>query len=258
MSGNDGSILLVETRDGVAYVTLNDPPLNILTARMMDAISRALEGIAANDSLVAVAFQAKGKAFSAGADIGEHRPENAPAMIAAFDRMFDRFAALDVPVVMAVDGAALGGGFELVMIADVLLASERARFGQPEILLAFFPPAAVAYLPSRIGPAKAMEVTAGGRTYDAATMRDWGLVSRVVVPEELDGALEATLKSFRKASPLVMRMNVRTLKAIRGDAEERARKEAQRIFLDELMATEDVREGIASFFEKRRPEWKNR
>lgn len=244
-------------RERVAYVTLDNPPLNILTARMMGELGEALGAIRSDRSLVAVAVTAGGKAFSAGADVDEHRPENAATMIGAFDRMFDGLAALEVPTVMAVDGAALGAGFELAMAADVLLASERATLGQPEIRLGFFAPAAVAYLPELVGPARAMEITCTGRAYDAATMRDWGLVSRLVPSEDLAAALEGVLADFRRASPLVMRMNVRLLRKRSARAEE-ARKEAQRVFLDELMATEDVREGIASFSEKRRPVWKNR
>lgn len=257
MSDNEALVLL-ERRDDVAYLTLNSPPLNILTAAMMDGVTAALSEVAADATLKAVAVTANGKAFSAGADVGEHQPDNAPAMIGAFDRMFDAFEDLEVPVVMAVDGAAMGGGFELVMAADVLIASDRAKLGQPEILLAFFAPLGVAYLPVLIGPHKAMEVTSGGRTYSAEEMREAGLVTRVVPPDELEAALEAELKAFRKASPLILRMNVRQVKAQTVPALKAARKEAQRVFLDELVRTEDVREGIAAFFDKRRPVWKNR
>jgi cyclohexa-1,5-dienecarbonyl-CoA hydratase len=252
-----GAVRLEKT-DGVAHVTLDAPPLNILTASMMAGISDALEEARSDRSLKAVSFTANGKAFSAGADVGEHRPEQAPEMIAAFSRMFELLGALDLPVVMAVDGAALGAGFELALMADVLLASERAKFGQPEIRLGFFAPVGVAWLPARIGPARAIEVTCSGRTYTAAEMLDFGLVSRVVPPEELGAALERVLSDFRRASPLVMRMNVRLIRRLLGRPFEEARREAEKVFLEELMVSEDVREGIASFFEKREPSWKNR
>jgi len=225
---------------------------------MMAGISDALEEVRSDRSLKAVSFTANGKAFSAGADVGEHRPEQAPEMIAAFSRMFELLGALDLPVVMAVDGAALGAGFELALMADVLLASERAKFGQPEIRLGFFAPVGVAWLPARIGQARAIEVTCLGRTYTAAEMLDFGLVSRVVPPEELGAALERVLSDFRRASPLVMRMNVRLIRRLLGRPFEEARREAEKVFLEELMVSEDVREGIASFFEKREPSWKNR
>jgi len=243
--------------DDVAFITLDSPPLNIFTAEMMRGINNALEEVAADDSLKALVFRANGKAFSAGADVGEHHPDKATGMIGAFGRMFTLLGALELPVVMVVDGAALGAGFELVMMADVLLASERATFGQPEIRLGFFAPFGVAYLPKLVGQARAMEITCSGQTYSAEQMHRFGLVSRVLKSEELDGVLEAALRDFRKASPLVMRLNVRTLKRVRNMPFEQAHQEAETVFLEELMATDDVLEGIASFYEKRKPEWKN-
>jgi cyclohexa-1,5-dienecarbonyl-CoA hydratase len=159
---------------------------------------------------------------------------------------------------MAVDGAALGAGFELAMMADVLLASDRATFGQPEIRLGFFAPVGVAWLGRRIGIGRSLEVTCTGRTYSAAEMAAMGLVSRVTGPDGLTAALDEVLKDLRRASPVVMRMNVRLTRHLAGRPFEEARQEAERVFLGELMATEDVREGIASFYEKRRPAWKNR
>ena len=179
-------------------------------------------------------------------------------LIAAFSKLFTLLDGLEVPIVMAVDGAALGGGFEFVMMADVLLATPRAKFGQPEQLLGFFAPVGVALLPQLVGPHRAMEITCSGRTYSAGEMEQFGFVSYLAPEGELTAALEKTLKSFRKMSPLVMRLNVRTLKAQRGQPFEVAHKAAEKVFLDELMVTEDVQEGIASFFEKRRPEWKNK
>lgn len=257
MSGN-GRGIEVEKKDGVAYITLNAPPLNILTAAMMDAISDEVANACADRSLKAVAFTSRGKAFSAGADVGEHRPEQAPAMIASFSRLFTALGGLDLPIVMAVDGAALGAGFELAIMADVLLASERAKFGQPEIRLGFFAPVGVAWLPARVGPARAMEITCSGRTYSAAEMHAMGLVSRVVPADGLAASLEETLADFRRASPLVMRLNARMVRRLAGRPFEEARREAEKVFLEDLMPSEDVGEGIASFFEKREPQWRNR
>lgn len=247
-----------EMREDIAYITLNSPPLNILTRALMDEISEALERAAADSTVKAVAFTAVGKAFSGGADIDEHRPEQVGEMIASFTRMFSLLDALELPVVMAVNGAALGGGFELVMMADVLLATEDATFGQPEIRLGFFAPVGVIRLPELVGTARALEITCSGRTYNAAEMKEMGVVTQVVPDEGLEEALEAVLKDFRRSSPLVMRINVRTLKNLRGHPYQEALVESERIFLEELMKTEEPLEGINSFYEKRRPEWKNR
>lgn len=247
-----------EVREDVAFLTLDAPPVNVLSGAMMDELTAGVARAQADRTLKAVAVVSATRAFSAGADVGEHRPEQAPAMIAAFSRLFAALGALELPVVMAVDGAALGAGFELVMMADVLLASERSTFGQPEIRLGFFAPVGVAWLSARIGLARAIEVTSTGRTYTATDMKAMGLVSNVVPESGLPAALDQVLGDLRRASPLVLRMNVRLARSLYGRSFEDARLAAERVFLDELMATEDVREGIASFFEKRRPAWKNR
>jgi cyclohexa-1,5-dienecarbonyl-CoA hydratase len=258
MSGGETATVLFEKREDVAYVTLNAPPLNIMRRALMDELSAALEAIAADGSLKAVCITANGKAFSAGADVGEHRPEEIEAMMSSFGRLFHLLDRLELPIVIGVAGAALGGGFELAMMADVLLATEDAAFGQPEIRLAFFAPVGIVRLPALVGTAKAIEITCSGRTYSAEEMRACGLVSVVVPPAGLAEALEAVLKDFRRASALILRMNVRTLKKLSGRPFGEALVEADKVFLGELMKTEDVREGLAAFFEKRRPSWRNR
>ncbi|MEZ4585438.1 MAG: enoyl-CoA hydratase/isomerase family protein [Gemmatimonadales bacterium] len=246
-----------ETRDRIGYIRLEAPPHNILTGVLMDQLTDALDRAAADRRLVGVALSSEGIAFSAGADVHEHRPEAARAMIAAFSRLFARVGSLELPVVMAVDGVALGAGFELAMMADVLIATPRAKFGQPEIRLGFFAPVAVAWLSQRVGIGRAVELCATGRTRDAASLQEMGLVSQVVTSEELGAAVESVLADFRMASAAVMRLNLRCLRRLHGRPFEEARQEAERLFLDELMALDDVREGIASFYEKRRPAWVN-
>ena len=256
MSGSPLVSLGIE--GGIARLRLDNPPVNIMSAALMDQLSAHLETIAADRTLVGVAVTAAGKAFCAGADVGEHRPDQAPRMIGAFGRLFRRLDALEVPVVMAAQGAALGAGFELVLMADVLLAAETATFGQPEIRLGFFAPVGVVVLPQLVGRARALEITAGGRSYTAAEMADMGLVARVAPDAGLDEALESVLKDLRRASPLVMRLNTRTLKRVSGADFAARLAVAEQVFLDELMASEDPVEGIEAFYGKRRPEWKNR
>lgn len=241
----------------VAYLVLDNPPVNIMTAAMMDELSGHIETIENDDSLKAVAVTAAGKAFCAGADVGEHRPENVEMMIESFGRLFRKLDDLDIPLVMAVDGAAMGAGFEFVLMADVLLASDRAKFGQPEIRLGFFAPVGVAVLPELVGRARAMEITCTGRTYTAAETAAMGLVSRVVAADELATALETVLDDVRAASPHVLRLNTRALKAGRPLAFEKKLDRAERIFLEELMTSQDPVEGIEAFYGKRTPEWRN-
>ena len=241
----------------VAYLHLNNPPVNIMSAALMDHMSGLLETIGGDRNLKAVAVTAEGKAFCAGADVGEHRPEQAAGMIESFGRLFRKLDALEIPVVMAVGGAAMGAGFELVLMADVLLAAEKAKFGQPEIRLGFFAPVGVVVLPDLVGRAKAMEITCSGRAYSATEMAATGLVSKVVSSEELNDALEIILNDFRAASPLVLRLNTRTLKAGRPGSFAARLDQAEKVFLEDLMTTAEPVEGIDAFFGKRPPEWRN-
>lgn len=253
------SLIHFEVQEDIAHITLANPPVNILTIAMMDQISTALAEVAADHTLKGLAFTAAGKAFCAGADVGEHRPERVQEMISSFGRLFRGLDGLEIPIVMAADGAVMGGGFELVLMADVLLATDGAIFGQPEIRLGFFAPVGVALLPALVGRAKALEITCTGRSYSAAEMQACGLVSRVVpgLPE-LEEALQQVLRDFRRASPLVMRLNTRTLKRSCGLPFPEALAAAEQVFLAELMTSEDPVEGIDSFYQKRQPVWRNR
>jgi len=251
------SLIDYRVENAVAHLRLNNPPVNIMSAALMDQMSGLLETVAGDRDLKAVAITAEGKAFCAGADVGEHRPEQAAGMIESFGRLFRKLDALEIPVVMAVGGAAMGAGFELILMADVLLSAERAKFGQPEIRLGFFAPVGVVVLPELVGRARAMEITCSGRTYTAGEMADLGLVSRVVSAEELDDALESILNDFRAASPLVLRLNTRTLKASRPGSFEARLGQAEKVFLEELMTSADPIEGIEAFYGKRAPEWRN-
>jgi len=257
MSTAESELVSYRVADDVVYLQLNHPPVNIMSAAMMQEMSAHLETIAANRDLKALVVTGAGKAFCAGADVGEHRPEQVPAMIAAFGRLFRQLDALEIPIVMVVDGAAMGAGFELILMADILLASEKSVFGQPEIRLGFFAPVGVVELPALVGRAKAMEITCTGRSYSAEEMARLGLVTRVVGTDELDGALESVLKDIRRASPLVLRLNTRTLKRSRVGNFAVTLAEAERVFLEELMTSRDPVEGIEAFYAKRRPEWTN-
>jgi cyclohexa-1,5-dienecarbonyl-CoA hydratase len=241
----------------VAYLNLNNPPVNIMSAALMDHMSGLLETVGGDRDLKAVAVTAGGKAFCAGADVGEHRPEHAAGMIESFGRLFRKLDALEIPVVMAVQGAAMGAGFELVLMADVLLAAETAKFGQPEIRLGFFAPVGVVVLPDLVGRARAMEITCSGRIYSAPEMAAMGLVSRVLPAEELEIALENVLDDFRSASPLVLRLNTRALKSGRPAAFGPRLDKAEKMFLTELMTSAEPVEGIEAFYGKRAPEWRN-
>ncbi|MGQ9823621.1 MAG: enoyl-CoA hydratase/isomerase family protein, partial [Desulfotomaculales bacterium] len=134
------------TADGIIEIRLDRPPLNVLTIPMMEELVRALEWAKTEPGAV-ILLSAEGKAFSAGVDVADHTPDKVEDMIGVFDRIFLTMAEIDRPIAAAVNGAALGGGYELVLACDLVVASEKARFGQPEVTVGVFPPAACSCLP---------------------------------------------------------------------------------------------------------------
>ncbi len=247
-----------EKRDGVARLTLNKPPFNVLDIAMMREINAALEGLGDDPKIKVLVFEAAegSKAFSAGVDVAEHTADKVGEMIEVFHRIFRLLDGLEIPTVAVVDGAALGGGCELVLFCDMVIASERASFGQPEIQVGVFPPVAVVALPGIIGPKKALEMVLIGDRIRAAEAERLGLVNRVVPPEELRATADAFVGKLTKLSGVVLRLTKRALRlgSVGGFAEGLAAVEE--LYLGPLMATEDAHEGLAAFLEKRAPEWK--
>lgn len=243
--------------EGLFTVTLCRPPLNILNGPMMAELATILvAAIEANDAKVML-LRAEGKAFSAGADIDEHRPGKAEAMIDQFHGLFRAMDQIPYPTVAFVQGAALGGGCELAMGCDIVVATERSKFGQPEIGLGFLPPVAAAFLPWKVGWARAMELCCTGQILKAQEAQTAGIASRVFAEEIAEEALSAYLAGFLKQSPTTLRLTKKALRA-GGHLGRKDRLDyAERVFLDELMKTEDVLEGLAAFDEKREPKWRN-
>ena len=258
-----------EVSDGVARLTLNKLPLNVLNIAMMREINTALEGLGDNPSVKVLVFEAAegSKAFSAGVDVSEHTADKVREMIEVFHRIFRLLDRLEVPTVAVVDGAALGGGCELVLFCDMVIASERASFGQPEIQVGVLPPIAVIALPDIIGPKKAMEMVLIGDRIRAPEALQLGLVNKVVPPEELRAAADEFVGKLAKLSGAVLRLTKRAVRmgeqGSRGAGEQRSRfavglAAVEELYLGLLMATEDANEGLAAFMEKRAPVWKDR
>src|SRR5438105_8692556 len=188
--------------DRVARIALARPPLNVLNIAMMREVGAALDECARARDAVAVVFEAAQdiRAFSAGVAIEEHVAETIYQMLQSFHDIFRALEDLAKPVVAVVDGAALGGGCELVAACDIVLASERARFGQPEIKLGVFPPVAAILLPRIIGEKRARELILTGEMIDAGEARRLGLVSYVVPSVELEQKTESLLVKLRELS----------------------------------------------------------
>lgn len=247
--------LTYERANGIATITLNRPPLNVLNNSMMAELNAALEELLTNDTLIALVLRAEGKAFSAGVDVSDHTADKVEEMIGLFHGIFRKLLATDAVTIAAVQGAALGGGCELACFCDVVLASDRAKFGQPEVQVGVFPPVAASCFPRRMAVGKAIELVALGATIKADEALRIGLASQVFPAEEFDARLNAYLEGVAKLSAPVVQLAKRA--TLTGTREEILShlEAAEQIYLNELMSLKDAHEGIAAFLEKRAPVW---
>ena len=248
--------LEIEEGAGALRVTLSRPPVNVLDIGTLRRLHEALRPLTARHDLKAVVLRSGVPGiFSAGMAVADHRREHVAEMLEAAHEVFALLDTLPQVTVAAVDGSCLGGGCELAAFCDFLLATPRASFGLPEIGVGCFPPVGVALLPALVGRAAA-ELVLIGDPVDAEEARRIGLVTRVV--EDLDGALEALLAGLTRHSGAVLARARRALRqGTHGDfGEVLARME--RIYLEDLLSTEDVDEGVRAFLEKRAPHWRNR
>jgi cyclohexa-1,5-dienecarbonyl-CoA hydratase len=246
-----------ELRDGLGTLTLNRPPLNVLNIAMMEEIDDVLQAWQSEKDLKVVLFNAKGKSFSAGVDVGEHTEDLAPKMIEVFHRIFRHMYNLGIPTAASVSGSCLGGGCELAIFCDLVVASESAKFGQPEIQVGVFPPIAAQIMPRIIGRKAAMDLILSGRIIPAQEALQMGLVNKVVKEEELERETDGFLKSYLKLSAEVLRLTKKAITAGLMDDLEPSLQIIEDIYLDQLMKTHDANEGLRAFLEKRKPEWKN-
>lgn len=246
--------------DRVARITFARPPVNIFNIAMMQEINDALNQCAQQRELVAVVFDAAAdcRAFSAGVAVEEHVEETIFQMLDSFHAIFRNLEQIARPTIAVVDGVALGGGCELVAACDIAIASERARFGQPEIKLGVFPPVAAVLLPLIIGAKRARELILTGELIEAREAARLGLVNYVLPANELEQKTSELLTNFRNLSAATLELAKRAIDLGRGRSLDSALKELENMYLFELMKTHDANEGIKAFIEKRKPQWHDR
>ena len=246
--------------DRIARITFARPPLNVLNIAMMREIGQVLHECELRRDLAAIVFDAAEgtRAFSAGVAVEEHMAETVFKMLDTFHAIFRSLAQISKPVVAIVDGPALGGGCELIAACDIVIASERARFGQPEIKLGVFPPVATILLPRIIGDKKAREMILLGEMVDAAEAQRLGLVNQVVPSSALRREAEAVLGRLRELSGASLHFTRAALELARDRDFEATLAQVEDLYLNELMKTEDAIEGVRSYMEKRKPEWRNK
>jgi cyclohexa-1,5-dienecarbonyl-CoA hydratase len=243
-----------------ARITFARPPLNVFNIAMMREIGEALNECAHERDLAAIVFDSvpEARAFSAGVAVEEHVPETVFQMLDTFHSIFRALAQITKPAIAIVDGPALGGGCELVASCDIVIASKRARFGQPEIKLGVFPPVAAILLPRVIGVKRARELILTGEMIQADEALRLGLVNYVVPRAELEQKTESFLARLRELSASSLAMTRAALDLGGRTGFESALAEVENLYLHELMKTEDAHEGVRAFMERRKPEWRNR
>ncbi|HEV2222777.1 MAG TPA: enoyl-CoA hydratase/isomerase family protein [Candidatus Acidoferrales bacterium] len=247
----------VRSEGRIARIVLDRPPMNVMNIAMMREIHAVVEELGSEmDFLV---FQGAGeKGFSAGAEVADHTPERIEGMLHAFHGIFREIWSSRFITIAAVHGYCLGGGCELATFCDFVVATESAKFGQPEIKLGCFPPMAMITFPKLIGMRAAMDLILSGRTISAREAQRLGLISRVVADSELENTVAALLGELGALSPAVLGMTRRTLLERSGFDFERSLATVEELYLRDLMRTEDVREGIRAFLEKRAPVWQGK
>lgn len=250
-----------ELRDGQARMTLNRPPHNILNAEMLLEMALALESLHTVSDIKVVLLQAtkESKSFCGGVDVAEYTTPRAFQMLDAFARIFLASIEVGKPLLVAVNGPALGGGCELAAFGDMVIATPRARFRQPEIrVLGMFPPFAISIFPYVIGPKRAMEMLLTGEELDAEQALTLRLVNKVVPEKELDKTVDDLLERVTEHSAPVLAMAKRAMYEGLGMSLKDSLRHSQNIFLNELYKLEDAQEGLRAILEKRKPQWKNR
>jgi cyclohexa-1,5-dienecarbonyl-CoA hydratase len=242
----------------VAGIVLSRPPLNIINLEMLSEFDAAWSEVEDLKAQVVVIQGAGERAFSAGVDVADHAPDRIERVLEQFHRLILRIRRSDCVSIAAVHGHTLGGGAELAMMCDLIIAASDTQIGQPEISLGCYPPVAVAYLPGAIGFHKATELVLLGEPIDAMTAERLGIVNKVVSRASLAETVDAYVEKLLTKSSAVLALTKRAVREGAGRHFEQALDRSQELYLRDLVRTEDMVEGMNAFLEKRPPSWKNR
>lgn len=247
----------VESRK--AEIKINKPPYNVLDIATMEEINHALDEVKKNESnLNVLVITAEGdKAFSAGVDVADHTKEKTPKMLDVFHGIFRRLNLFEVVTIAGVKGAALGGGCELAIGCDLIVAADNAKFGQPEIKLAVYPPIAITYLSSIVGVKRAFEIVLLGENILAQDAKTIGLVNQVYPLDQFNEQFKIFVAKFDSMSGAALKVTKKALKKALCLDFEKTLSNVETMYMKELMELYDANEGIQSFLDKRKPNWKH-
>jgi cyclohexa-1,5-dienecarbonyl-CoA hydratase len=242
----------------VARLTLDHPEHNLLNERMLLELAAGIEQLDSKSEIKLILLDSAAKTFCGGIEIGEYSARRVFQVLDAFHRAFTAMLDSGKPLLVVVNGAAFGGGAELAALGDLVIATPRARFAQPEIKLGVFPPLGAAILPYIVGPKVAMELVLTGEHLSAERARELGLVNRLVPEEHLDETVNGLVAKVTSQSGPVLTMAKKAILNGMGVSLRDGVRQSMRIFLNELADLEDSQEGLRALVEKRTPQWKNR
>jgi cyclohexa-1,5-dienecarbonyl-CoA hydratase len=258
VSARSFQFIHADTAQGITRITMNRPPANVLSVEMMQELASAIESLEYQKDVKLVTLFGSGKYFSAGFELGDHLGDRAYMMLEGFRRIIDALAKVDKPTLAVVVGPALGAGCILAAACDMALAAQSAKLGHPEIRGGVFNPLSAALLPRLVGRKRAFEILFTGASLSAADAERLGLVTRAVPDDRLDAEVAAVVQRFQESSAPVMQL---TRRAVAGGLDvpyEEAVRHAEDVYLNQLLATQDVEEGLRAVAEKRKPVWKDR
>jgi cyclohexa-1,5-dienecarbonyl-CoA hydratase len=242
----------------VARMTLDRPEHNLLHEPMLRELAAGIESLDDKDDVKLVVLDSACKVFSGGIDIGEYTAERVFQMLDAFHAAFTAMLDVGKPVIVVVNGPAIGGGAELAAFGDLVVATPRARFAQPEITIGVFPPLASTILPFLIGPKRALELVLTGEPITAERARELGLVNRLVPEAQLEKTVNELIARITAQSGAVLAMAKKAILGGMGLSLRDGLRHSMNIFLNELYRLEDSQEGLRAMIEQRKPQWKNR
>jgi len=241
----------------VATLTLKRPPLNVMNIDMMEQMNAALLELRGRKGLKILLVRGNPEAFSAGIDVSEHTRERVARLLQVFHRIFETIRLLDVVAVAAVEGVAYGGGFQLAIGCNLVVASKSSRFAVPEINMGLFPPLAAVVLPRAAPRRKAMEWILTGEDIPAEELLSYGLVNRVLSDDTFDAGLGEFVAQLASKSGPVLQLAKRAQTESYYSGYEEALYKAENLYLRDLMTLDDPIEGVAAFLEKRAPSWQD-
>lgn len=242
----------------VARLTLDRPEHNLLNERMLAEMAVGINSAGERSDIKMIVLDSAGKAFCGGIELGEYTQRRVFQLLDAFHSAFNAMLDTSKPVLVVVNGPAFGGGAELASLGDLVIATPRAKFAQPEIKLGVFPPMAAAILPYILGPKLALELVLTGEVMTAERARDLGLVNWLVTEQELQAKVADVIAKVTAQSGPVLTMAKKAILSSLGMSLRDGVTSSMKVFLNELADLEDSQEGLRALVEKRAPKWKNR